>query len=96
MTVSPLVEGKVIRAGKHRRRKSTPETRNSWKVTLDVLPPNARVNNFYTESVGECCLAGVPCSSQEWRNTSGQLHRTASIKILVEKREGSKFASNRE
>ena len=50
MTNSPLEEGKVIRVRKHRRRKSIPKTRNSWKETVAV-PPNTRVNNFYTESV---------------------------------------------
>ena len=46
----PLEEGKVIRVRKHRRRKSIPKTRKSWEETVAV-PPNRRVNNFFTESV---------------------------------------------
>ena len=46
----PLEEGNVIRVRKYRKRKSIPEMRNIWKETVAV-PPNTRVNNFYTESV---------------------------------------------
>ena len=45
MTNSALEEGKVIRAGKYRR-KSIPEMRDSWKEAVAVLP-NTRVSNFY-------------------------------------------------
>ena len=50
MTNLPLEEGKVIRVGKHRRRKSIPEMRNSWKETVAVLS-NTRVSHFNAESV---------------------------------------------
>ena len=83
----PSWRGKGRKRWEHRRKNSIPEMRDSWKEAVAV-PPNTRVDNFCTESVWECCLASVPHSSQEWRNTTGQLHRIVSVKIPVEKREG--------
>ena len=66
-TNSPLEEGKVIRVGKHRRRKSFAETRDSWKETAIIT----RVANWQF-SLPNWVIFGSIVSVWQWKIVNWQ------------------------